>query len=109
MRFHIALCDIIGHTYESEVAEEWGDCSRCSRKNRPMTELEMAHAYGVHPWWVWLLPSWMWHGMRHLWARLVCKFRGHEWEDEGWATPDSGCIDMVCQRCGYSPGRHWLY
>jgi hypothetical protein len=26
----------------------------------------------------------------------------HEFVDEGYATPESGCIDMVCKKCGMS-------
>lgn len=41
---------------------------------------------------------------------LLCILFGHaELEDEGWATPDSGCIEMVCKRCGKGYGRVWLY
>jgi len=54
--------------------------------------------------------------IRYSWINLtmgfktwLCSKRGHQWEDHGYATPDSGCIDMVCSRCGYSAGRHILY
>jgi len=46
---------------------------------------------------------------RQVGASLVCAVRGHDLEDEGYANPESGCIDMVCQRCGYSYGRVVLY
>ena len=39
----------------------------------------------------------------------VCRIKGHDLVDEGYATPDSGCINMSCKRCGYSWPTHWLY
>lgn len=32
----------------------------------------------------------------------ICEKFGHKLEDEGYATPDSGAIIMVCTRCGWS-------
>lgn len=56
-------------------------------------------------WWVWatidtlaLVPS-----------LFLCAFNGHKYVDEGYAGPESGCIDLVCTRCGWSPGRVYLY
>ena len=46
----------------------------------------------------WIRISWLW-----------CKVFGHNLVDEGYATPDSGCIAVVCKRCGQSWGRTWLY
>lgn len=50
--------------------------------------------------------GWIYH---YCIAVPLCKIKDHDWEDEGYASPDSGCIDMVCQRCGYGPGREYLY
>lgn len=33
--------------------------------------------------------------------RLVCRVRGHKWVDCSYAGPDSGNMDMECERCGY--------
>jgi hypothetical protein len=38
-----------------------------------------------------------------------CWLRGHDPEDQGYANPECGCIDMVCRRCGAGLGKHWLY
>lgn len=38
-----------------------------------------------------------------------CSLFGHAWEDQGYAGPDSGCIDLVCTRCDYRAGRTVLY
>ena len=46
---------------------------------------------------------------RQVGASIVCAVRDHDLEDEGYANPESGCIHMVCQRCGYSYGRVVLY
>jgi hypothetical protein len=40
---------------------------------------------------------------------FYCISHGHNFVDRGYAGPDSGCIDMVCQRCGYDAGTTWLY
>lgn len=41
-------------------------------------------------------------------ATLTCKIHGHTLTDEGYAGPDSGCIDLRCSRCGWSH-HHTLY
>lgn len=33
---------------------------------------------------------------------LVCRFRDHDWEDDSYGGPDSGCMAGHCKRCGYS-------
>lgn len=38
-----------------------------------------------------------------------CEQYGHVLEDIGHAGPDSGCIHIVCTRCGFAYGRKWLY
>ena len=45
----------------------------------------------------------------HATLRLACWVLGHDDEDQGWGSPESGCIDIVCARCGRSFGRTWLY
>lgn len=42
-------------------------------------------------------------------APVVCLVRGHDLVDNGYATRESGCINVECQRCGYSYGTQWLY
>lgn len=32
-------------------------------------------------------------------ARIVCKVIGHDLEDQGYGTPETGCIHVVCNRC----------
>ena len=34
--------------------------------------------------------------------RLACKTLGHKMIDNSTAGPDTGCVDVYCQRCGYS-------
>jgi len=34
-------------------------------------------------------------------ATLICKHRGHDIVDNGYATPDSGVDDISCNRCGW--------
>lgn len=45
----------------------------------------------------------------YLARRLVCRLREHDLADVGYCTPEHGCIDIVCQRCGWSAGRTWLF
>lgn len=42
-------------------------------------------------------------------SRIVCFIYGHDLHDDGFAGPDSGCIDINCHRCGAGEGRRWLY
>ena len=36
---------------------------------------------------------------------LVCSKAGHSLVEEGFAGPESGCMEMSCTRCGESWGR----
>jgi len=38
-----------------------------------------------------------------------CFVAGHDVHDDGYGTPESGCIDINCHRCGRSFGRTVLY
>ena len=39
--------------------------------------------------------------VRQLFNEEVCRIKGHQWhDDEGYAGPDSGCMDHTCERCG---------
>lgn len=40
---------------------------------------------------------------------MLCVLLGHKIEDQGYANSESGCIELVCTRCGYCEGRHYLY
>ncbi len=39
-------------------------------------------------------------GVRQLWDRCVCFFKGHDLRDLSSAGPDSGNMDHECVRCG---------
>lgn len=41
-------------------------------------------------------------------AHEYCEVHGHDFEDHGYAEPDSGAIDLDCRRCGFSV-HHQLY
>jgi hypothetical protein len=41
--------------------------------------------------------------------RVICRAFDHDLADEGYATPEHGCIQMTCQRCGYAYPTTWLY
>ena len=34
-------------------------------------------------------------------ARLLCKLWGHRLIDESYGNPETGCIDMYCERCDW--------
>lgn len=42
-------------------------------------------------------------------AAIVCVVRDHDLVDDGYGTPESGCIDLSCRRCERSFGRTVLY
>ena len=46
--------------------------------------------------------------IRDLIAQLVCRVKGHDWQDNSYGGPETGCIDMDCRRCGYG-FHHTLY
>jgi hypothetical protein len=50
-----------------------------------------------------------WWWLRYAALPAICGWRGHTLRDEGVATPESGHIEMVCTRCGFSYGTHILY
>jgi len=39
----------------------------------------------------------------------VCAVVGHKLADHGYAGPESGCIDISCDRCGFGYSRTYLY
>jgi hypothetical protein len=46
-----------------------------------------------------------WRALIHVYCHpLVCKVKGHEWEEVGHCTPDSGYIGRQCSRCGLLHG-----
>ena len=80
------------------VKEVWGDVRLDVYHSR-------VHGRGVVRSWaraLYVLVGW-------LYGVTMCHFFDHRWEDQGHAGPDSGCVDMVCTRCGVSCGRVWLY
>lgn len=38
----------------------------------------------------------------------ICEHTHHDWEEHGYAGPESGAIDMECKRCGHNI-HHQLY
>lgn len=50
----------------------------------------------------------IWHWFKHLCLSQICKVRDHDWVDESYGGPDSGCMAGTCRRCGYS-FHHKLY
>jgi hypothetical protein len=61
-----------------------------------------------------LWPRWYWK-VFHLTQRLKtaavcfwCELVGHDWFDDSYGGPDSGCMAGHCVRCGYS-FHHTLY
>ena len=47
-----------------------------------------------------------WSAYHHWIARLIYKVRGHAWECDDYATPDSGYMGAHCDRCGWSFGTY---
>ena len=42
----------------------------------------------------------LYHEGEQLVRELVCKVNGHKWIDDSYAGPESGSMDMYCERCG---------
>ena len=49
---------------------------------------------------------WTWSKYWVLYLR--CRYFGHRWESDDFASPDSGYMGVTCTRCGESHGQ-WLY
>jgi hypothetical protein len=49
-----------------------------------------------------------WWDVRWRCTLLVCRLFDHDWEDDSYGGPDSGCMAMHCKRCGFS-WHHTLY
>lgn len=35
-------------------------------------------------------------------AMLICEKEGHDWVDNSYGGPESGCVDLECRRCHQS-------
>jgi len=64
---------------------------------------------GIHPTRVYVWRESIVRNIELFASSLVCRVRGHDLEDEGYASPERGCIRMTCARCGYQYPTHWLY
>ena len=40
------------------------------------------------------------HAIKQKTLETVCEIKGHNWEDHSHAGPESGSMDMYCERCG---------
>lgn len=100
----IQMCDVVGHKYADQGSRDHGCCERC----HGYTSLELMSAYGDAPWWMLLLPTHLMDFVKHTCYAIICRIRGHKWADHGYATPNTGCIHMECERCGIGY-RHVLY
>lgn len=52
-----------------------------------------------------LLAAWLltiWGSIVWSWNfRVVCAWRGHDWMDDSYGGPESGCMAAHCERCGF--------
>ena len=49
-----------------------------------------------------------WAFLRQMVLVTICTHKGHDWVDESYGGPESGAMDMYCDRCGYH-FHHQLY
>jgi len=60
------------------------------------------------------MPMWLyaigWAASSAAWLMrvAVCRCKGHDWVDNGYAGPDGGAMEMDCRRCG-AGFHHVLY
>lgn len=43
---------------------------------------------------------WEWAGLLHVYT--LCRIHGHEWVDDSYGGPETGCMAGHCSRCGHS-------
>jgi len=46
--------------------------------------------------------------IHYKYLQFICTYKGHDWEDNSHASPESGNMDMYCKRCGET-FHHILY
>lgn len=57
---------------------------------------------------LWLIPERCFNVYFWMMEHTICKRLGHDWIDDSYGGPDSGCMAGHCERCGHS-FRHNLY
>jgi hypothetical protein len=57
---------------------------------------------------LWFVPAWCYSSYSWVMGHTICKHFDHDWVDESYGGPDSGCMAGHCNRCGYS-FHHTLY
>lgn len=43
-----------------------------------------------------------WYRVTWMFSSIRCRISGHDWVDESYGGPDSGCMAGSCRRCGFS-------
>ena len=87
--------------YPRTLADDWSDylCECHYSTKKPL------------PYLVWLPVNWL-NDKTYVWrihAEIAyCETFGHNYEESGYAGPESGCIDVYCTRCGHG-WHHQLY
>ena len=66
-------------------------------------EIELEKDYKQQQFWMthgrlWLLTMFLFRQYGWLVQHTICKIKDHKLVDNGYATPDSGCIQMSCER-----------
>jgi len=56
-----------------------------------------------------LVIFYLWYTLRDFYKYLQIQICNHDFVDEGYATRESGCIEIVCSKCGYSANTVILY
>lgn len=119
------FCFVFGHVvrYSNFMAKAYGDgqCLVCGSRYPQMhwqdyvcdvVAKDDSDIERLRHWYYILLPGcfyeWMYRKIQRV-DYLWCAKRGHDLVDEGYAGPESGCIDMTCRKCGFSYGRKYLY
>ena len=75
------------------------------KKDFKMFEYEIGYMRKTH----FLILSYLWHSLRYYYWYLQISICKHDFVDEGYATRESGCIEIVCSKCGYSANIVILY
>jgi len=42
-----------------------------------------------------------WRTAQWFTKNIICRFKGHDYEDTGYATPNTGAMGLECRRCGH--------
>lgn len=104
----VKMCVAQGDYYH--LCDDWDDegCPTPNGIKRAEEFIARARNWTPFGWWLFLTVTGFVDTVRGAYLAWYCERHGHEWVDESYGGPDSGCMAGHCTRCGYA-FHHTLY